>query len=72
MNRTPKKAGYNAIVLREKKQPLAVHAIFSSMQSAEKHLRDVIPDYCARGLFINKTLQPSDFEIHDGRMPSQP
>jgi hypothetical protein len=46
---------------------LALHAIFDSRDSAERHLRDVIPDYCARGLFMDKTLRPESFEIIPGK-----
>lgn len=49
--------------LVEKKNHLAVHCIFGSRQSAEKHLKEVIPGYCVRGLFMDKTLRPGDFEI---------
>lgn len=49
--------------LVEKANHLALHAIFDSQQSAERHLREVIPDYCARGLFMDKTLTPDSFEI---------
>lgn len=49
--------------LVEKAKPLALHGIFMSRQSAERHLRDTIPDYCARGYFMDKTLRPESFEI---------
>jgi len=49
--------------LVEKKNPLALHALFDTKERAERHLREVIPDYCRRGLFMDKTLQPDDFVI---------
>lgn len=47
----------------EKKNHLAVHAIFDSQRSAEKHLKEVIPEYCKKGYFTDKTLTPESFEI---------
>lgn len=47
----------------EKKNPLAVHGLFLSRQSAEKHLREVIPVYVQRGYYMDKTLRPEDFEV---------
>lgn len=52
-----------SILLVEKKNHLHVHAIFDSMQRAERHLAETIPIYCARGFFMDKTLTPNDFEI---------
>lgn len=49
--------------LVERKNHLHVHGLFMSRESAERHLRDTIPDYCARGYFMDKTLTPSDFEV---------
>lgn len=55
------------IKLVEKKNRNAVHALFDSRERAERHLREVIPAYVARGLFMDKTLRPEDFEIIDTR-----
>jgi len=49
--------------LVEKKNENHLHAIFSSKQSAERFLRETIPEYCARGLFTDKTLKPDSFKI---------
>lgn len=50
-------------ILVEKKNHLAVHALFDYIESAEKHLRENIPVYCKRGYFMDKSLTPDDFEI---------
>ncbi len=47
----------------EKKNRNALHGIFMSMESAERHLHKTIPDYCARGFFMDKTLTPESFEV---------
>jgi hypothetical protein len=47
----------------EKKNPLAVHGLFMSRKSAEKHLREVIPEHCRKGFFMDKTLKPEDFTV---------
>lgn len=47
----------------EKKNPLAVHALFDSLQRAERHLNEVIPEYVKRGFFMDKTLTENCFEI---------
>ena len=49
--------------LIEKKNPLAVHGIFSSEAGARRHLRETIPVYVARGYFMDKTLTPDCFTI---------
>jgi hypothetical protein len=49
--------------LVERKDHNALHALFDNRERAERHLREVIPDYCERGLFMDKTLRPEDFEI---------
>lgn len=49
--------------LVEKKNHLAVHGLFMSRESAEKHLKEVIPEYCRKGYFMDKTLKPEDFEV---------
>lgn len=47
----------------EKGNRLAVHGLFDTKELAEYHLRVRIPDYCARGFFMDKTLTPESFEI---------
>ena len=51
------------VKLVEKANHLAVHGHFLSRETAERHLRDTIPDYCRRGIFMDKTLTPESFEI---------
>ena len=53
------------IMVVEKKNHLACHGIFDSMDRAERFLREVIPGYVKRGYFIDKTLKPDDFMIVD-------
>jgi hypothetical protein len=57
----------NKFWLVEKADYLALHGIFDSLASAERHLRDTIPDYCARGFFMDKTLRPESFEVIPGQ-----
>lgn len=47
----------------EKKNPLAVHGYFISRETAERHLSQTIPDYVARGFFMDKTLTAKSFKI---------
>lgn len=47
----------------EKKDHHAVHGIFSSRGSAEKHLKETIPLYVERGYFMDKTLKADSFEV---------
>lgn len=49
----------------EKKNPLAVHALFDTLQRAERYLNKVLPVYVERGLFMDKTLTVDDFEIKE-------
>lgn len=51
----------------EKKNRLAVHGLFSSYDSAENHLNNVIPEYVRKGYFMDKTLTADDFEIKEGK-----
>lgn len=57
--------------LVEKKNAHALHGIFSSKESAQKHLRDVIPDYVRRSFFTDKSLKANSFKIiaYDVRKP---
>ena len=50
----------------EKRNPLALHGIFDSRERAERHLREVIPEYVARSYFMDKTLTADDFEVREG------
>jgi len=50
-------------ILVEKKNHLHVHGHFSSKQRAESHLKNTIPEYVAKGYFMDKTLTAQDFEI---------
>ena len=52
--------GYKIV---EKDNPLAVHGLFDRLDRAERHLKEEIPFYCARGYFMDKTLTPESFEI---------
>lgn len=52
-----------AFKLVEKANPLAVHGHFDTKERAERHLSVSIPEYCARGFFMDKTLTPESFEI---------
>jgi len=47
----------------EKKNHLAVHAHCATLESAQRWIAEKAPDYCARGLFMDKTLTPDSFEI---------
>lgn len=47
----------------EKKNPLAVHALCHSRESAERWIAVNAPMYCARGYFVDKTLTPDSFTI---------
>lgn len=49
--------------IAERNNPLAVHGIFDSFDRAERHLREVIPVYVARGYFADKTLRADSFVI---------
>lgn len=52
-----------AYALVEKKNHLAVHGLFNSLERAEYHLKNVIPNYVSQGYFMDKTLKPDSFEI---------
>lgn len=47
----------------EKNNPLALHGIFHSRERAERHLREVIPEYVAKSYFMDKTLTADSFII---------
>lgn len=49
--------------LVEKKNHNALHALFDTRDRAERHLNEVIPDYVARSLFMDKSLTADSFEI---------
>jgi hypothetical protein len=52
--------------LYEKKNKLALHGIFDTKASAERHLKENIPEYCRKGYFTDKTLKPTRY----GTLPS--
>lgn len=47
----------------EKKNPLALHGLFMTYETAEKHLKITIPEYVRKGYFMDKTLRADDFVI---------
>lgn len=47
----------------EKQNHLAVHGIFESRESAERHIAETIPVYVAKGYFMDKTLTAESFEV---------
>lgn len=51
------------IKIVEKKNKRATHGIFDTIERAENHLKNIIPVYCAKGYFMDKTLMPDDFEV---------
>lgn len=55
----------NVFKIVEKKNHLNVHGIFDTYALAEKHLKEVIPQYVAKGFFMDKSLTADDFEIKE-------
>lgn len=55
----------------ERNNPNALHSIHYSKESAERHLRDVVPLYVARGYYMDKTLTPESFIIITARKDSK-
>jgi len=53
----------------EKRNHLAVHQLHDSLETAEKSLREVIPEYVKRGYYTDKTLKAEDFEIISYQTP---
>lgn len=49
--------------LVEKKNRLHLHGIFESKERAEKHLKETIPLYVARGYFMDKSLKANSFKV---------
>lgn len=49
--------------LVEKLNPKAIHGIFESLDRAERHLRDTVPEYVRKGYFVDKSLTADSFEI---------
>lgn len=47
----------------EKDNPLHVHALCYSRESAERWIAVNAVAYCARGFFMDKTLTPESFAI---------
>lgn len=52
--------GYKLV---ERRNHLAVHGYFDSLERAEWHLQHNVPQYVARGYFMDKTLTADDFII---------
>ncbi len=52
-----------AFLIVEKKNHNAVHGIFDTLDRADNHLQNVIPVYCQRGYYMNKSLKADDFEV---------
>jgi hypothetical protein len=51
------------IKIVEKKNHLAVHGLFDSYERAEWFLHHVVPEYVAKGYYMDKTLKADDFTI---------
>ena len=51
----------------EKHNHLAIHGIFDSMERAERHLRETIPEYVRKSYFMDKSLKADSFEIVEYR-----
>lgn len=49
--------------LVEKNNHLAVHGIFHSEERATYFLTTVVPEYIAKGYYMDKTLTANDFEV---------
>lgn len=49
----------------EKANPLAVHAICSTKESALRWIAVKAPEYCSKGFFMDKTLTPDSFAIKE-------
>ena len=47
----------------EKANPLAVHAICSTPESAQRWLNVNAVEYCRKGYFMDKTLTPDSFMV---------
>lgn len=47
----------------KKNNPLAVHALCYSLESANRWLNENAPLYVSRGYFMDKTLTADSFEI---------
>lgn len=52
-----------AFQIVQKNNHLAVHGIFNCRASAERHLKETIPVYVARGYYDDKTLTADSFEV---------
>ena len=53
----------NQYKIVEKKNHLSIHSLFGSRQAAERHLKEVIPEYVKKSYFMDKTLTADSFEI---------
>ena len=52
----------------EKKNHLHLHMLCDYKERAEYHLINTIPEYVARGYYMDKTLIASDFEVIEHRV----
>ena len=52
----------------EKENPNAVHGYFYTRERAERHLEEIIPEYVAKGYFMDKTLKANSLEIKEGKI----
>ncbi len=51
--------------IREKLNPLALHAICETLDRAERWISLNAVEYCAKGYFMDKTLTPDSFMISE-------
>ena len=49
--------------IREKLNPLALHAICETRERAQRWIDVNAVEYCAKGYFMDKTLTPDSFTI---------
>jgi hypothetical protein len=49
--------------LVEKSNHNRLHGLFYSKETAEKFLRETVPEYIKRGYYTDKTLTVDDFEV---------
>lgn len=47
----------------EKNNHNALHALCDSQSDARRYLDITVPDHCARGFYMDKTLTPESFEV---------
>ena len=47
----------------EKANPLHLHALCGTEETAKRWISEKAPVYCARGYFMDKTLTPDSFTV---------